>query len=82
MLGVFYVLLVLPQKRQQKKRQEMMRQLGSGAKIVSTSGIYGTIVAISDDVMRLKVADGIEMEMDPRAVMRVLEPAPQAVQEA
>ncbi|GMA51937.1 hypothetical protein GCM10025857_32940 [Alicyclobacillus contaminans] len=80
MLVVFYALLILPQRRQQKQRQQMMKSLGPGARILTTSGIYGRVTSVQDDVLRVQVAEGVDMEFDPRAVMRVVEPAPEAVQ--
>lgn len=80
MLVVFYALLILPQRRQQKQRQQMMQSMGPGAKIMTTSGIYGRVVSVQDDILRVNVADGVDLDMDPRAVMRVVEPAPQAAE--
>jgi preprotein translocase subunit YajC len=74
-----YALLILPQRRQQKNRANMMKQLGSGAKILSTAGIYGEVVRIEDDVMLVRIAPDVEIEMDTRAVLRVVEAAPSEV---
>ncbi|MCL6516511.1 preprotein translocase subunit YajC [Alicyclobacillus sp.] len=78
MLVVFYALLILPQRRQQKQRQTMMKQLGPGAKILTTSGIFGRVVQVQDDVLVVNIADGVDIQLDSRAVLRVVEPAPQA----
>lgn len=83
MIAVFYALLVLPQRRQRKNRNDMMSRLGPGAKIVTSSGIYGKVIAIQDDVLTLKIAQDVTVEMDPRAVLRVVEPsAQQAIAES
>ncbi|MBX5436986.1 MAG: preprotein translocase subunit YajC [Alicyclobacillaceae bacterium] len=76
MLAVFYFLLIVPQRRQQKQRSAMMQQLGPGAKILTTSGIYGQVVTVQNDVLRVRIAPKVEVEMDNRAVLRVVEPAP------
>ncbi|WP_035462075.1 preprotein translocase subunit YajC [Alicyclobacillus macrosporangiidus] len=78
MLVVFYALLFLPQRRQQKQRQNMMKQLGPGAKILTTAGIFGRVVQVNDDVLVVNIADGVDIQLDSRAVLRVVEPAPQA----
>ncbi|MCL6597663.1 MAG: preprotein translocase subunit YajC [Alicyclobacillus macrosporangiidus] len=78
MLVVFYALLILPQRRQQKQRQNMMKQLGPGAKILTTAGIFGRVVQVNDDVLVVNIADGVDIQLDSRAVLRVVEPAPQA----
>ncbi|MCL6454436.1 MAG: preprotein translocase subunit YajC [Alicyclobacillus sp.] len=76
MLAVFYALLILPQRRQAKKRSEMMQQLGVGAKVLLTSGIYGTVSSMVDDRVHVEIAPNVEIQVDNRAVMRVVEPSP------
>lgn len=56
-MGIFYVMLILPQQRQRKKTQAMLEALKTGDKVVTTSGIYGTINGIDGDTLILKIAD-------------------------
>jgi preprotein translocase subunit YajC len=56
-MGIFYVMLILPQQRQRKKTQAMLAALKSGDKVVTGSGIYGTINGIDGDTVILKIAD-------------------------
>ncbi|MFB5190111.1 preprotein translocase subunit YajC [Alicyclobacillus fastidiosus] len=72
---VFYFLLILPQRRNQKKKAEMMKGLAPGAKIMTASGIYAEVAEIHDDIIVARVAEGVEVEMDSRAVVRVVSEA-------
>lgn len=72
-VGVFYVLMIMPQRRQQKKRQELMNKLSVGAHVMSAGGIYGEVTEVFDDSVLLEVADGVEIKMDRRSVVRVLD---------
>ncbi|QSO46237.1 preprotein translocase subunit YajC [Alicyclobacillus mengziensis] len=74
-LAVFYALMILPQRRQAKQRTAMMNQLSPGARVVTTSGIYGDVVEITDDRIYVNIAPDVEVELDPRAILRVVEPA-------
>lgn len=56
-MAIFYVMLILPQQRQRKKTQAMIAALKSGDKVVTGSGIYGTINGIDGDTVILKIAD-------------------------
>jgi preprotein translocase subunit YajC len=56
-MGIFYVMLILPQQRQRKKVQQMLAELKSGDKVVTNGGIYGTINGIDGDTVILKIAD-------------------------
>lgn len=54
---IFYVMLILPQQRQRKKTQAMLAALKAGDKVITTSGIYGTVNAIDGETIILKIAD-------------------------
>ena len=56
-LGIFYVMLILPQQRQRKKLQEMLSALKAGDKVITNGGIYGVINGIDGDTVILKIAD-------------------------
>jgi len=56
-MGIFYVMLILPQQRQRKKLQEMLGALKTGDKVITNGGIYGQINGIDGDTVILKIAD-------------------------
>jgi preprotein translocase subunit YajC len=56
-MGIFYVMLILPQQRQRKKLQEMLNALKAGDKVITNGGIYGTINGFDGDTVILKIAD-------------------------
>jgi preprotein translocase subunit YajC len=56
-MGIFYVMLILPQQRQRKKTQEMLSALKTGDKVVTNGGIYGVINGFDGDTVILKIAD-------------------------
>ena len=63
MLLIFYFLLYRPQKKAQKERQEMLDALKVGSRVITIGGIYGTIVSISDEIIKLKIAENVEIEI-------------------
>ena len=56
-IGIFYFLLIRPQRRQQKEHDELVKQLSKGDEIVTIGGIVGTIVHIQDDRVTVKSGD-------------------------
>lgn len=67
--GIFYFLLILPQQRQRRKTQEMLANLMTGDRVVTSGGIYGTIVGFRDtDVVQLQVASQVKIEVSRSAV--------------
>lgn len=65
---VFYFFLIRPQQQQRKKRMEMLNSLKKGDKVVTIGGIYGTIVELKEDTIKLKIADKVEIKMTREAV--------------
>ncbi|MBR1471250.1 MAG: preprotein translocase subunit YajC [Lachnospiraceae bacterium] len=49
MLAIFYFMLILPQKKEQKKMQEMLGSMEVGDVVVTTSGFYGVLIDITED---------------------------------
>ena len=70
-MGIFYVMLILPQQRQRKKVQEMLSALKSGDKVITNGGIYGTINGIDGDTVILKVADQVKIRIARSAITQV-----------
>jgi len=65
---IFYVLLILPAQRRQKKTQVMLSALKTGDKVVTTGGLYGTIVALDGDAVQLRIADQVRVKVARSAV--------------
>lgn len=73
MLIIFYFLLYRPQKNAAKQREAMLNGLKVGNDIVTIGGIYGTITALDDTTIRLKIADNLEIKMARGSVNAVIE---------
>jgi preprotein translocase subunit YajC len=63
MFGVLYFLLFLPMQRQKKQTQKMLAGLQNGDMVVTSGGVVGTIVAVEDDSLVLRVKpDNIKLQ--------------------
>lgn len=71
--AVFYFFLLRPQQRHQQRRKAMLEGLRRGDKVITIGGIHGEITAIHDDVIKLRIAENIEIEMSRSAVGHVKE---------
>jgi preprotein translocase subunit YajC len=71
---LFWLLLVRPQRARARQQQELIASLEPGDEIVSTGGIYGTIVAVEGDLLHVEIADGLRVRMARRAVAGYVEP--------
>jgi len=70
-MGIFYVMLILPQQRQRKKTQAMLAALKNGDKVVTSSGIYGTVSGIDGDTVILKIADQVKIRILRSAIAQI-----------
>ena len=68
MAVVFYFILYRPQKKEQKKRSEMLNSLKKGDKVVTIGGMYGVITSINDKSVTLKVAEKVEIDFSRSAI--------------
>jgi preprotein translocase subunit YajC len=69
--GIIYFLMIRPQQKQQKQRIEMLNSAKVNDRVVTIGGIHGRIVKMTDDMITLRVADKVEIEMDKNAIGRI-----------
>ena len=70
---IFYVLLILPAQRRQKKTQQMLSALKNGDKVVTSGGLFGTIVGLEGDAIQLRIADQVKVKV-LRSAVATLQP--------
>ena len=75
---IFYLLIIMPSRKKQKKHQEMVEQLKPGDKIVTSGGIYGTVMGVQKDRIELKVAANVKVDITKGAVAAILTPKKEA----
>jgi preprotein translocase subunit YajC len=69
MFGVLYFLLFLPMQRQKKQTQKMLAGLQNGDTVLTSGGVVGTIVAVEDDSLVLRVKpDNVKLQFARSAV--------------
>jgi len=64
---IFYALIIWPERKRRKKLQELVDNLKVGDKVVTSSGIYGTILSLRDDRLIIR-SDQTKLEMSRSAV--------------
>jgi len=70
-MGIFYVMLILPQQRQRKKTQAMLAALKTGDKVITSSGIYGTVNGFDGEVVILRIAEQVKIRISRSAIAQV-----------
>jgi len=73
LLGLFWLVLVRPQRRQAAQQRELIESLEPGDEIVSAGGLYGVIKSIDGDELHVEIADGLVVRMAKGAVAGFVE---------
>lgn len=71
MFLVLYLLILRPQIKKQKTHQKMIDELKKGDQVVTSGGIHGVVANIKDDVVVLKIADNVKVDLSRSAVSSV-----------
>ncbi|MDW7675013.1 MAG: preprotein translocase subunit YajC [Bacillota bacterium] len=71
--AILYFLMIRPQQKQQKKRQELLSGLKENDKIITIGGLYGTITKIEDEVVHLQVAENVKLKFTKQGIGQVVE---------
>lgn len=73
MVAIFYFLIIRPQQKQSKKMAEMRNSLQKGDKVVTTGGIHGVITNLKSDVITVRIAETVKIEVDRNALTKTAE---------
>ena len=70
-IGIFYFMMIRPQKAEQKKHQQMLEALGKNDEVITTGGIHGTVISVKDKIVTLRIDDNVKIELEKGCVAQV-----------
>lgn len=73
-VAVFYLLVIRPSQNRKKKMADLISNVGPGTDIMTSSGIFGTVVSSTPEEIELSIAPGVVIRILPAAVSRVITP--------
>jgi len=71
--GVFYLIVLRPMRKKQRDTETMLSSLKNGDRIVTSGGLYGTVVGVSDDLVQLRIAEHVKVQVAKSAVAQLVE---------
>ena len=71
---IFYFLLIKPQKKKQQEQAKMISELAKNDEVITSGGIYGTIVNIQDNVITLRVDDNTRIKVQKGSISSLKKP--------
>lgn len=69
--GIFYFMIIKPQKKQQEQHRQMLTDLKVGDYVVTIGGIKGVLTKIQDTEVRVRIATNVEMDFLKTAIARL-----------
>lgn len=75
LFAIFYFLLIRPQQQKQKELKDMLANLGHGDTVVTTGGIHGKVVALTDTVVTLEIADKVRIKVSRSFIGGIIQKA-------
>jgi preprotein translocase subunit YajC len=61
-LGIFFFLVIRPQQRERRRREQMLAALKKGDRVVTSGGLIGTVVGVTERRVTLKLGDSVRVE--------------------
>ncbi|MDR2645232.1 MAG: preprotein translocase subunit YajC [Endomicrobium sp.] len=68
----FYLFLIRPQQKKAKEHQKSLNVLKKGDKVITSGGIYATVNAVRDNVLDIKIADGVNVQIAKQSIATVI----------
>jgi len=70
--GIFYFVLIGPERKNRKKRDLMLKEIKKGDKVMTTGGMLASVAAVADDEIVLQIADGVRARFTRAAIQTVM----------
>ncbi|MDI9569677.1 MAG: preprotein translocase subunit YajC [Pseudomonadota bacterium] len=75
LFAIFYFLLIRPQQQKQKELKSLLENLAHGDTVLTSGGIHGKIVGLTDNVVSLEIADKVKIKVSRSFISAVLQKA-------
>ena len=67
-IGIFYFLILRPQQKRQKEREQLLSAVKKGDRVVTSGGLHGTVAGLDEKTVLLQVADNVKMKFERSAI--------------
>ena len=74
MLVFMYLILIRPQRSQQRRHQDLLANLKVGDEVITVGGLYGDVTGVEADKVHLLIAEDVEVEVARRSIATVVPP--------
>ena len=72
MFVIFYMIVFRPQGKVRKEHEEMIKNLKKNDQVVTSGGMFGTIVNVKPDSLTLRIDENVRVEVESSAITRLV----------
>lgn len=72
---IFYFILIRPQQKRAKEHQSTLDALKPGDTVITSGGIYGTVIKLDDHVVTLQCSDKVRIKVIKKAISSKVDPS-------
>ncbi|HWP82835.1 MAG TPA: preprotein translocase subunit YajC [Bacteroidota bacterium] len=72
---IFYFMIIRPQQKRQREREQMLNALKKGDKVVTAGGVHGTIVGIDEKTLLVQIADNVKVKVERGSISTIVKEA-------
>ncbi len=69
---IFYLLVFRPQSKERKAHEQMLKNFKKNDEVVTSGGLFGTIVNIKSEAITLRIAENVRVDIEPSAIVRLV----------
>jgi preprotein translocase subunit YajC len=69
---IFYFIVFRPQMKAKKDHERMLGQLKKNDEVVTSGGLYGTVVNVKPDAITLRIAENVRVDVERTAIIRLV----------
>jgi preprotein translocase subunit YajC len=69
---IFYFMIIRPQQKRAKDRQKLLESVKKGDKVITASGIYGTIAGLDEKTLLVQIADNVKVKLDRGSIATII----------
>jgi preprotein translocase subunit YajC len=70
--AILYMLVIRPQQKSAKDHRRMVDSLKNGDRVLTQGGIYGTVTSLKGNIVQVKIADNVRIDVSRTAISQVL----------
>ncbi len=71
MFAIMYFLMIRPQKKKQQEHKQMIDSIKKGDKVITSTGIHGTVTDVSEETFLVQIADNVHVRFERAAVSAI-----------